>query len=139
MGVASIQRYACSPRAPTFQSALCLPANSLQDGGTLLDKGWRTLSRDFSSLFQIRPLDLEKNICRCSIEKCIFKDARSDSGTGRYRLGLRNIGLRNRAEKSSSPPSPPATYGTAHAASSLAPPHWRRSKNATGIVNISFD
>lgn len=85
------------------------------------------------------PLDLEKNICRCSIEKCIFKDARSDSGTGRYRLGLRNIGLRNRAEKSSSPPSPPATYGTAHAASSLAPPHWRRSKNATGIVNISFD
>lgn len=106
MGVASIQRYACSPRAPTFQSALCLPANSLQDGGTLLDKGWRTLSGDFSSLFQIHPLDLEKNICRCSTEKCIFKDARSDSGTGRYRLGLRNIGLRNRAEKSSSPLRP---------------------------------
>lgn len=94
-----------SPR-PHIPKCLCLPANSLQDGGTLLDKGWRTLSRDFSSLFQIRPLDLEKNICRCSIEKCIFKDARSDSGTGRYRLGLRNIGLRNRAEKSSSPLRP---------------------------------
>lgn len=94
-----------SPR-PHIPKCLCLPANSLQDGGTLLDKGWRTLSGDFSSLFQIRPLDLEKNICRCSIEKCIFKDARSESGTGRYRLGLRNIGLRNRAEKSSSPLRP---------------------------------
>lgn len=66
------------------------------------------------------PLDLEKNICRCSTEKCIFKDARSESGTGRYRLGLRNIGLRNRAEKSSSPPSPPA----ASTALRMLPPPW---------------
>lgn len=68
MGVASIQRYACSPRAPTFQSAFVYRPIACKTEEPSWTKGGAPFHAIFLLYFKYAPLplDLEKNICRCS-------------------------------------------------------------------------
>lgn len=100
---------------PSLRASNCPLSNRFQHGGTPLDEESRTLFTPFfffiSNTLSFVCRDLEKNICCfCNRKVYVFEGKIFEiivrNWRRGYRSGLRNIVLRNRAEKSSAAPAP---------------------------------